>query len=48
MLDKGGQAMKSQMFLSGMDGTWKMMKEVVIQDLTQLMKMLKNCGIWCI
>jgi hypothetical protein len=22
--------------------------EVVVQDLTELMKMLKKCGIWCI
>jgi len=27
---------------------WKMMKEVVIQDLTEPMKMSKKCGIWCI
>jgi hypothetical protein len=28
--------------------TLKMMKEVVVQDLTEQMKMLNKCGIWCI
>jgi hypothetical protein len=42
----GGEAMKSHMFLSSINSSkrvarmWKMMKEVVIQDLIQLMKML--------
>jgi len=27
---------------------WKKMKEVVIQDLKELMKVLKKCWIWCI
>jgi trimethylamine:corrinoid methyltransferase-like protein len=41
----GEEVMKSRVFLSGINGseshrTWKMMKEVVIQDLTELMKML--------
>jgi hypothetical protein len=37
------------MFLSDMNSskrvarTWKMMKEVVVHDLTELMKMLKKC-----
>jgi hypothetical protein len=31
-----------------MKRSWKMTKEVVIQDLTELMKMLQRCGIWCI
>jgi len=28
--------------------TWKMIKEVSVQDLTEPMKMLKKCEIWCI
>jgi hypothetical protein len=41
-------------FLSGINSskrvekTWKMMKEVIIQDLTEPVKMFKNCGVWCI
>jgi hypothetical protein len=41
-------------FLGGIYGSkrvtqmWKMMKEVVIQDLTEPIKMLKKCRIWCI
>jgi hypothetical protein len=27
---------------------WKTVKEVVVQDLTNPMKKLKKCGIWCI
>jgi hypothetical protein len=51
----GGETMKSQVFLNGINGskrvarTWMMtMKNVVIQELTELMKMLKKCRIWCI
>jgi hypothetical protein len=50
----GEEAMKRQVFMNGINGSWsvarkwKMTKEVVIQDLTELTKMLKNCGIWCI
>jgi len=42
------------MFLSDINGskrvarTWKIMKEVVVQALTEVMKMLKKCRIWCI
>jgi hypothetical protein len=49
----GEKLWKSQVFLSGINRskkvtrTWKIMKEVV-QDLTDPMKMLKKCGIWCI
>jgi len=45
---------KSQVFLSGIKiskrvtRTWKMMKEVVIPDHTELMKMVKRFRIWCI
>jgi hypothetical protein len=28
--------------------TWKMMKEVVVRDLTEPMRTLKKCGIWCV
>jgi hypothetical protein len=35
------------MFLGG-KRTWKMLKEVVVQDLKELMKMFKKCRIWCI
>jgi hypothetical protein len=47
----GEKLLKSQVFLSGINSskwvarTWKMMKEVVIQDFREPMKMLKNCGI---
>jgi hypothetical protein len=43
-----------QVSLSGIYGskriakTWKMMKEVVVQDLTELMEILKKCGVWWI
>jgi hypothetical protein len=46
--DYGGGARKSQVFLNGINSskrvmrTWKMMKEVVVQDLTELMKILKS------
>jgi hypothetical protein len=42
---------KIQAILDGINGskkvarTWKMMKEVVVQDFTEPMKMLKKCGI---
>jgi len=45
---------ESQVFLNGINSskrvmsTWKMTKGVFIQDLTELMKLLKKCGIWCI
>jgi hypothetical protein len=41
-------------FFSGINGSrgvarmWKMMKEVVIQDLIEKMKMMTKHGIWCI
>jgi uncharacterized membrane-anchored protein YjiN (DUF445 family) len=50
----GGEAIKSQVFLDGISGLksvvrmWKVMEEIVIQDLTEPMKMLKKCIIWCI
>jgi hypothetical protein len=49
-----GETMRSQVFLSSINGSkrvarmWKGMKEVVIQYLTDPMKMLEKCGIWCI
>jgi hypothetical protein len=45
---------KSKVFLSGTNDskkvtkTWKMMKELVVQDLTEPMKILKKCRNWCI
>jgi hypothetical protein len=42
------------MVLTGRNGSksvtraWNMMKEVVVHDLTEPMKMLKKCGIRCI
>jgi hypothetical protein len=45
------EALKSEVFLNGINcskkvvGTWKMVKEVVVQGLTEPMKMLKECGI---
>jgi hypothetical protein len=49
---RGQKLRKSQVFLSGINGSWKVMrmwkmKEVAIQDLTEPMKMLKKCEIWC-
>jgi hypothetical protein len=50
----GGEAMKSNAFLSGINGskrvtrTWNMMEEVVVQDLTEPVRMLKNYAMWCI
>jgi hypothetical protein len=47
----GGEAVRSQVFLSGMNSServtrmWKMVEEVVIQDLIDPMRMLKKCGI---
>jgi hypothetical protein len=50
----GAEAMKKcEVFFSGIHDskrvarTWKMMKEVVVQDFTEPVKMLKKCGIWC-
>jgi hypothetical protein len=46
-----GEAMENSSVLSGINRskcvtrTWNMMKEVVVQDLTEPMKMLKKCGI---
>jgi hypothetical protein len=43
-----------QAFLSGINSsklvtrTWKMIKDVVIHNITQPKKVLKKCGIWCI
>jgi hypothetical protein len=43
-----GRSYEKVKFLSGMNGSkrvagmWKMMKEVVVQDLTELMKILKK------
>jgi uncharacterized metal-binding protein len=48
----GGEVTKRQVYLSGVNGSmrimrmWGKMKEVVIQDLTELMKMCKDCRIW--
>jgi len=48
-----GEAMKSQVCLGVISSsrrvtrTWNM-KEVVIHDFMELMKMLKKCRIWCI
>jgi hypothetical protein len=45
---------KGDVFLSGINcsnrvaRTWEMLKVVVIEDLTEPMKMMKNCGIWFI
>jgi hypothetical protein len=45
---------KSSVFECGINGSnrvarkWKMMKQVVVQDLTEPEKMVKNCRIWCI
>jgi hypothetical protein len=45
---------KSKMFLSGINDskrvarTWNLMKEVVVQDLTEPIKMLNKCRICCI
>jgi hypothetical protein len=50
----GGEAMKRSSAFNGINSlntvvsTWKMTKEVVVQHLTERMKMLKNCEIWCI
>jgi len=47
-----GEAIKNQVFLSGINGskrvtrTWKMIKEVFVQDLTEPMKIFKKCRIW--
>jgi len=50
----GGEAMKRSSVLEWykrferVARTWKMMKEVVVQYLTEPIKMLKKCGIWCV
>jgi hypothetical protein len=40
--------MLSEAYEGGSAGTWKMMKEVIVKDLTEPIIMLKNCEIWCI
>jgi hypothetical protein len=43
----GGEAMKKSSGINSLKTilrTWKMMKEVVIQDFTELMKILKSVG----
>jgi hypothetical protein len=51
----GGEAMKKfKVFLSGINDSkriarmWKITEEVDVQDLTEPMKIVKKCGIWCI
>jgi hypothetical protein len=51
----GGEVMKESSVLSGINGTkrvvrtWKMMmKEAVVQYLTEPIKMMKKCGVCCI
>jgi hypothetical protein len=50
----GGEAVESQLYSSGMNvkkrvaRMWKMMKEVIVQNITERMKMLKKSGIWYI
>jgi len=49
-----GGSYESEVFLSSINGskrvtrTWKLMKDVVDQDLREPMKILKKFGIWCI
>jgi hypothetical protein len=50
----GGESAKSQVFCYGINGskrvarTWKIVNEVVVQDLTEPMKTSKKCVICCI
>jgi hypothetical protein len=50
----GEKILKSTVFMSDINGskmfarTWKMMREVIVQDLTEQMIMLIRYGIWCI
>jgi hypothetical protein len=50
----GGEAVRKLSILSGINslkrvtGTWKMMKELIFQDLIEPMKMLKKYRIWYI
>jgi hypothetical protein len=50
----GGETVNYQVFSSGKNGskriarTWKMMKELVVQDFIEPKKIMKKCGICCI
>jgi hypothetical protein len=50
----GESLLKSQVFSNGISGSktvaraWKVMKEVVVKELIEPMKMLRKCGMWCI
>jgi hypothetical protein len=49
----GGGGMKNSSVFAGINGlkraarAWKV-KEIVVQSLTEPMKMLKKCRVWCI
>jgi hypothetical protein len=48
-----GRLCEKVVFLSGINGSkrvarmWKMMKDLIVQDLTEPLKMWKKCGICC-